>query len=65
MRWFRAGVMLLLLGVGLAATAYQPSATSPYTFTGCDICGAYSNERVGVALVKALDINEVRVGTSR
>ena len=47
MRWFRAVVMLLLGCVASAALAYQPSSTSPYTFTGCSVCGTYSNERVG------------------
>lgn len=47
MRWFRTLVTLILGCAASAAFAYRPSATSPYTYTGCDLCGTYSHERVG------------------
>lgn len=50
MRWLhfpRLAVTLLASWIAFAALAYQPSATSPYTFTGCAVCGTCSNDRVG------------------
>ncbi len=46
-RTFRFFLVLVAAFLAATASAYEPSATTPYTFTGCAVCGTYSNERVG------------------
>ncbi|HEV7242491.1 MAG TPA: DUF6531 domain-containing protein, partial [Thermoanaerobaculia bacterium] len=47
MRWCRTVLILLSGCLASSVLAYQPSPTTPYTFTGCEVCGTYTHERVG------------------
>jgi RHS repeat-associated protein len=50
MRFRLAFILALVVAVTLPLAAYQPSSTSPYTFTGtafCSSCETFSHEKVG------------------